>query len=154
MVPQKAALNKIYTRTRKNNKHNNHTKKHTKRSGKETSSGKANRRKWRRHEKSDTQQKHTSNTKSGRKDWMKTISNYLEEGIGAGAQKQTKKRTFPFRECKTKMADRQTAAPFCTGARISEKRERGWSTPALESGKNANRKDKTQTRQPPFLIVC
>lgn len=90
---------------------------------------------------------------------MKIISNYLEEGIGAGAQKQTKKRTFPFRECKTKMATmavsgRQIAGPqFCVGARIFEKRERGWSTPALEKAKRES-EEQNANSSTLFLTVC
>lgn len=90
---------------------------------------------------------------------MKIISNYLEEGIGAGAQKQTKKRTFPFRECKTKMATMAVSGPvdyrppFCTGARISEKRERGWSTPALEKAKRESEEQNADSSTL-FLIVC
>lgn len=86
---------------------------------------------------------------------MKIISNYLEEGIGAGAQKQTKKWTFPFRECKRKaVSGRQIAGPqFCVGARISEKRERGWSTPALEKAKRES-EEQNANSSTLFLTVC
>lgn len=86
---------------------------------------------------------------------MKIISNYLEEGIGAGAQKQTKKRTFPFRECKTKMAtmavsDRQIAGPHFAQEPGSLRSASADGRLQLWRKQNANRKNKTQTRQPFF----
>lgn len=84
MVPQiKAALYEIYTRHKQINKQANnqpHTKTHTLSwAGKKHG---ANRRKDERMKKKENTRSKQAKKKCGRKDWMKIISNYLEEGIG------------------------------------------------------------------------
>lgn len=61
---------------------------------------------------------------------MKIISNYLEEGLGgAGAEAKQEEERFRLENAKTTMAAMIVQSrPFCTGAKISEKRERGGST--------------------------
>lgn len=145
--PQKAALNEIYTR-QDTSKHNNHTKNTLSVAGRKRQAGKRNEGNGRRHERSDTQQEaYKQNKKVGEKTEWNYFKLFRRRNRSRSAETKTR-RTFPCGECKTKMAPSMAVGsadcrPFCTGARISEKCERG--------RQNADRKDKTQTRQPPRL---
>lgn len=152
----------------KNNQTQTHT--HTKSAEREGSvkrgKAKGSKRDGEDHWRRDTQQKHTSKTKCGRKDWMKIISNYLEEGIGAGRSSSRHRsrrrwRTFPFGECKSKMAAHcRNGAQFRhKWTRICEERERGGSTLALEQGnRKKNERDSegqnADSSNPVFKSVC